>query len=104
MKSNFKRNLLISSTISLVVLVISSTASYISIKNLLESVTSVNETQEILHNVNEGEAILTDAQTSMRGFLITGNEEFVDMYKKAELESSRYFNKLDELTSDNPSQ
>ena len=104
MKSNFKRNLLISSTVSLVVLVISSTASYISIKNLLESVTSVNETQEILHNVNEGEAILTDAQTSMRGFLLTGNEEFVVMYKKAALESNKYFNKLDELTIDNPSQ
>ena len=104
MKSNFKRNLLISSTVSLVVLVISSTASYISIKNLLESVTSVNETQEILYNVNEGEAILTDAQTSMRGFLITGNEEFVDMFSKAELESSTYFNKLDELTIGNTSQ
>ena len=104
MKSNFKRNLLISSTISLVVLVISSTASYISIKNLLESVTSVNETQEVIYNVNEGEAILTDAQTSMRGFLITGNEQFVDMYKKAEIESSTFFNKLDELTLDNPKQ
>ncbi|CAM4050052.1 response regulator [Flavobacterium weaverense] len=104
MKSNFKRNLLISCTISLVVLVISSTASYISIKNLLESVTSVNETQDVIYNVNEGEAILTDAQTSMRGFLITGNEQFVDMYKKAEIESSTFFNKLDELTLDNPKQ
>ncbi len=101
MKSNFKRNLLISSAISLVVLIVSSTASYVSIKKLLESVYWVNHTQEIIYNVNQAEAILTDAQTSMRGFLITGNEQFVDMYMKAENESNSYFNKLDVLTIDN---
>ncbi|MCK8143131.1 response regulator [Flavobacterium sp. I-SCBP12n] len=101
MRSNFKRNLLISSTISLLVLVVSSTASYISIKKLLESVYWVNHTQEIIYNLNQGQAVLTDGQTSMRGFLITGNEQFVDMYKKAELESNIYFNKLDDLTKNN---
>ena len=101
MQSNFKRNLLISSMISLLVLVVSSTASYISIKKLLESVYQVNHTQEIIYNLNQGQAVLTDGQTSMRGFLITGNEQFVDMYKKAELESNIYFNKLDELTAGN---
>lgn len=104
MQSNFKRNLLISSSISLVVLIISSTASFISIKKLLESVFWVNHTQEIIYNLNEGEAIITEGQTSMRGFLITGNEQFVTMFKEAELKSNDHFNKLDQLTIDNPKQ
>ncbi|REG91668.1 response regulator [Flavobacterium aquicola] len=102
--NNFKRNLLVSSMISLLVLMISSTASYFSIKKLLESTFWVNHTQEVIYNLNEGEAILTDAQTNVRGYLITGNEEFVYMYKDSELKSNAYFDKLDELTIDNPLQ
>ena len=83
MQSNFKRNLLISSTISLLVLVVSSTASYISIKKLLESNFWVNHTQQVIYNLNQGEASVIDAQTSMRGFLITGDLAFIDMYNNS---------------------
>lgn len=102
--NNFKRNLLISSVVSLLVLLISSAASYFSIKKLLESNFWVNHAQEVIYSLNQGEAILTNAQTNMRGYLITGNEEFVYMFKDAELQSDVYFDKLDELTIDNPIQ
>ena len=104
MKSNFKRNLLISSLVSLVVLMISSTASFLSIKSLLESNSWVNHTQEVIYNLNEGSAIITEAQTSMRGYLITGDEQFVDRYNDAERRSNTFFEKVAELTVDNPSQ
>ena len=104
MKNNFKRNLLISSLVSLLVLMISSTASYISIKNLLESNFWVNHTQDVIYNLNQGSSSLTDAQTSMRGYLITGDEQFVSRYNTYEAESNTYFEKLDELTIDNPVQ
>ena len=104
MKSNFRRNLLVSSTISILILVVSSSASYISIKKLLDSIYWVNHTQEVIYNLNQGAAILTDGQTSVRGYLITGNEQFISSYKAAEIESNDYFNKLEELTTDNPSQ
>ena len=68
MQRNFRRNLLISSMVSLLVLVVSSTASYISIKKLLESNFWVNHTQNVIYNLNQGEASITDAQTNMRGF------------------------------------
>ena len=101
MQSNFKRNLFISSTISLLVLVVSSTASYISIKKLLESTFWVNHTQEVIYNLNQGEASIIDAQTSMRGFLITGDKAFINMYNQSVAESATYFTKLDSLTADN---
>jgi signal transduction histidine kinase/DNA-binding response OmpR family regulator/CHASE3 domain sensor protein len=104
MKNNFKRNLLISSFVSLLVLMISSTASYLSIKSLLDSNFWVKHTQEVIYNLNEGSSILTEAQTSMRGYLITGNEQFVDRYEDSEKRSNYYFEKLDDLTVDNPSQ
>ncbi|QOG01390.1 response regulator [Flavobacterium sp. MDT1-60] len=104
MKNNFKRNLLISSLVSLLVLMISSTASFFSIKSLLNSNFWVNHTQEVIYNLNEGSAIITEAQTSMRGYLITGDEQFVERYNDAETRSNNYFEKVQELTVDNPSQ
>ena len=101
MKNNFKRNLLISSLVSLLVLMISSTASYFSIKSLLNSNFWVNHTQEVIYNLNEGSSILTEAQTSMRGYLITGDEQFVERYRDSETRSNNYFEKVQELTADN---
>ncbi|KAF2518071.1 response regulator [Flavobacterium foetidum] len=104
MNGNFKRNLLISSLVSLLVLTISSVASFISIKSLLNSNFWVNHTQEVIYNLNEGSAIVTEAQTSMRGYLLTGDEQFVDRFNDSEAKANSYFDKLDELTVDNPSQ
>ncbi|PWB25148.1 response regulator [Flavobacterium sp. HTF] len=104
MKSNFRRNLLVSSMVSLLVLTISSTASYISIKNLLRSNFWVNHTQDVIYNLNQGASSITDAQTKMRGYLLTGDEELVKGYNEAETQSNAYFEVLDELTMDNPAQ
>lgn len=104
MDSNFKRNLLISSSISLLILMISSTASFLSIKSLLDSNAWVNHTQEVIYNLNTASSVITDAQTSMRGYLITGNKDFLQEHYNAEKESASYFEKLDELTVDNPAQ
>ncbi|AOC97264.1 Signal transduction histidine-protein kinase BarA [Flavobacterium anhuiense] len=104
MNGNFKRNLLISSLVSLLVLTVSSVASFISIKSLLNSNFWVNHTQDVIYNLNEGSSIITEAQTSMRGYLLTGDEQFVERFNDAENKSNEYFEKLDELTSDNPSQ
>lgn len=104
MNGNFKRNLLISSLVSLLVLTVSSVASFISIKSLLNSNFWVNHTQDVIYNLNEGSSIVTEAQTSMRGYLLTADEQFVDRFNDAERRSNEYFEKLDELTVDNPSQ
>ena len=104
MKSNFRRNLLISSLVSLLVLMISSVASFISIKSLLNSNFWLNHTQEVIYNLNEGSSLLTEAQTSMRGYLISGDEQFIERFRDSQSRSDGFFDKLDELTADNPSQ
>jgi len=104
MNGNFKRNLLISSLVSLFVLTISSVASFISIKSLLTSNFWVNHTQDVIYNLNEGSSIITEAQTSMRGYLLTGDEQFVNRFNDSEIKANAYFEKLDGLTADNPAQ
>ncbi|MGO4773206.1 response regulator [Flavobacterium sp. W22_SRS_FK3] len=102
--NNFKRNLLVSSMVSLLVLMISSTASFLSIRSLLNSIYWVNHTQSVIYNLNEGSAIITEAQTNMRGYLISGDENFIKSYKESQIKSDYYFDKLQELTVDNPKQ
>ena len=99
--NNFKRNLIISSSFSLLILTVSSLASFLSIKSLLTSNYWVNHTQEVIYNLNEGAAIITDSQTSMRGYLITGDEHFLEQYYNAEQLSNASFDKIEDMTIDN---
>ena len=101
MNTNFKRNLIVSSGVSILILMVSSTASYLSIKTLLDSNAWVRHTQEVITNINTTQSIITDAQTSMRGFLITGKDEFLQQYENSESKVEMYFSKLERLSQDN---
>lgn len=104
MDGSFKRNLLISSGVSILILLVSSTASFLSIRSLLESNSLVRHTQEVIYNINEATSVMTDAQGGMRGFLVTGKQDFLKRYENAEEDTSLYINKLEQLTTDNPLQ
>lgn len=101
MNGNFKRNLIISTIISVLILIVSSTASYISIKNLLDSNTMVSHTHQVIYNLNSAQLTMSDAQTSVRGYLINGREEFLDMYTGSESRTAAYLEELNTLTADN---
>ena len=104
MQGNFRRNLLISSVISVLILVFSSTASFLSIQSLLDSNWWVNHTYEVIYNLNGVKAEMVDAQTSVRGFLLTGKKDFLKQYNNMESHTDSYIEKVAELTSDNAKQ
>ncbi|MHA3788407.1 response regulator [Flavobacterium hauense] len=104
MDGNFKRNLLISTGVSIFILLVSSTASFLSIRSLLDSNSWVTHTQEVIYNINEATSVMVDAQGSMRGFLVTGKQDFLKRYDTAEEDANTYIDKLDELTKDNAAQ
>ena len=85
----------------MLILIVSSTASYLSIRSLLDSNAWVSHTHDVIYNLNSGGAEMVDAQTSMRGFLVTGNKDFLEEYKSTEERADAYFDRLDELTKDN---
>ena len=88
----------------MLILIVSSTASYLSIRNLLDSNKWVNHTQEVIYNINEGKMVMVEAQTSMRGFLVTGKEDFLEQYLHSEERTNSYFEKVNVLTADNQQQ
>jgi signal transduction histidine kinase/DNA-binding response OmpR family regulator/CHASE3 domain sensor protein len=83
---------------------VSSIASFIGIRSLLESNTLVNHTKEIIYNLNEGASSTVEAQTKMRGFLVTGREDFLDHFDEIEENAKIYFDKVEELTAESPVQ
>lgn len=104
MKQNFKRNLLIGFSVSMIILIASAVASFISINNLLDSAGLVNHTNDVifeLKNINEA---LIDAETGQRGYLITGEDEFLNPYKDARERAFAGYENIRKLTNDNPRQ
>jgi signal transduction histidine kinase/DNA-binding response OmpR family regulator/CHASE3 domain sensor protein len=80
---NFKGNLLIGFGVSLVILFISSAASYISIHNLLNSAQLVRETNSVILETEQLYASLKEAESSQRGFLLTDDPAFLEHYEFA---------------------
>jgi CHASE3 domain sensor protein len=97
----FKRNLFIGYGISLLLLMISALASYISINNLLNSAELVNHTNEVQKKVEKVLASLVDAETGQRGFLITGNTQFLDPFNGSVERTTLLLNEVKSLTTEN---
>ena len=102
--NSFKRNLLLGYSLSLLLLIISSVASYISIDNLLSSQRMVSHTNEVISKVENALSILKDAETGQRGFLLTGNEVFLEPYNGSFDKAVNLIKATQELTKDNPEQ
>lgn len=103
MNVNFKRNLILSSSVSMLILLMSAAASYLSIQRLRQSTEAINYTQQVIYNINAVTESLLNAQTSMRGFLITGKEENLERYKPAKENTDQFMSELRILTDGNVS-
>ena len=101
MKLSLKTNLRIGLGISLLLLIISSVASYISIKNLIKSADMVVASNEVINDVDNIVSMLKDAETGQRGYLLTGNEVFLDPYTKSIARTDSLFAKVMLNTQDN---
>ena len=100
LKQSSKRNLLIGFGCSLLILILSSAVSYISINQLLDSQRDVDHTVEIESNLNGLISRMKDAETGQRGFLLTGEETFLEPYNGARDEIGDYVTKIQLLTVD----
>ncbi|MES3018704.1 MAG: response regulator [Bacteroidota bacterium] len=101
MKSTFKRNIQIGFGLSLLILIISSAASFISIRALLNSSRLVNHTNSVIKELDEMMSIMKDAETAQRGYLLTGDEAFLGRYNGVSEKALASISRLRERTSDN---
>jgi len=61
-------------------------------------------TYEVLRNIDTVEAGLVDAETGQRGYLLTGEESYLEPYHTAVKDINHTIASLKSLTSDNPNQ
>nr|BFD41766.1 response regulator [Pseudomonas sp. FFPRI_1] len=71
---------------------------------LLSVIQWVQHTDRVINNLNEAARLTIDLETGMRGFLITGDEHFLDPYEVAKPRIISELRGLQELVADNPQQ
>ena len=104
MSKNYKRNLRIGFGVSLLILMITSVASFISIRSLLASADLVDHTNEVIIQLNSVEAGLRDAEAAQRGYLLTKDNEFLAPFAKAKQRTIDSQVAVKRLTADNDTQ
>ncbi|WP_338495428.1 MULTISPECIES: response regulator [Pseudomonas] len=71
---------------------------------LLSVIQWVGHTDRVINNANEAIKLSVDLETGMRGYLLSGDEHFLDPYEVAKPQISAALDTLLELTADNPIQ
>jgi signal transduction histidine kinase/CheY-like chemotaxis protein/CHASE3 domain sensor protein len=104
MKTSFTRTLFFSFGLSLLLLIITSIASYVSITNLLESAGKVTHTNQVIQLLEATVSTLKDAETGQRGYLLTGRPEFLEPYYGANAKALSFLNSARALLKDRPEQ
>ncbi len=101
MKLSLKTNLRLGLGLSLIILIISSFASFISIRNLIRSSDEVSHSNEVISGVDNLISYLKDAETGQRGYLLTNNKVFLEPYVGAKEKINNLASSLLVQTRDN---
>lgn len=101
---SFNRNLQAGFGLSLLLLLLSSMLSYYSINRLIYNSERVNHTNSVLQESDAIIAAIRDGETGQRGFLLTGEDDFLSPYNGAFERALTSIRNLRELTKDNPDQ
>jgi signal transduction histidine kinase/CheY-like chemotaxis protein/CHASE3 domain sensor protein len=98
------RNLQIGFGLSLLLLVITSIASYSSIDNLLDGSQWVDHTDSVIIKIDRALFTLRDAESGQRGYLLTGDSSFLADFNGAQDRLHIITDSMSEMTADNPNQ
>jgi signal transduction histidine kinase/CheY-like chemotaxis protein/CHASE3 domain sensor protein len=102
--SKFRRNLFIGYAISLVLLTVSSVASYISIRSLLNSTRMVNQTNSVMRKLDAVLSATKDGESGQRGYLISNDAAFLEPYRGARERAVGHTEELMTLVREEPEQ
>jgi signal transduction histidine kinase/DNA-binding response OmpR family regulator/CHASE3 domain sensor protein len=91
------RNLQIGVGLSLLILIASSIASYLSIQNQMEHRESLSQSRRSITAVKDVLISLLDAETGNRGYQLTGKEKFLEPYNRSLIEYPKVFERAEAL-------
>jgi CheY-like chemotaxis protein/signal transduction histidine kinase/CHASE3 domain sensor protein len=104
MKLTLEKKILTGFVICSFILLLVGFISFRNSENFISSNQLVNHTHEVLNELEQTLVNELDAETGKRGFVITGDEHFLDPYNRGMASISKSLNKVKELTKDNPEQ
>lgn len=90
--------------LALTILLLVGIVAYQGSKKLTATARTVEHTHLVLQNLEGILSEAKDAETGQRGFIITGEERYLEPYKTAEEEMRKKLKAVRELTEDNPEQ
>ena len=103
-EQRFRKLLSRNVSLPLAVGVLSAAFFVILITYLLSAIQWVEHTDRVINNINRSLKLSVDMETGMRGFLLTGDERFLDPYEVAKPSILAELKGLEELVADNPDQ
>jgi CHASE3 domain sensor protein len=86
------------------IILIIATTSYISVSSLIEANKTVSHTKDVLQELNLLLYNLADAVTTQRGYVITGQEIYLDAYRANIASTNQSMADVRQLVADNPIQ
>ena len=101
---SLKTKILLTSGIPLLLVTILGIVAIISINRLLHSNEWVEHTHNAITKARKISAHAVDMETGMRGYLLAGQEQFLEPYKRGDKDLKKSIIDLQETVSDNPSQ
>ncbi len=104
MKISLTQKILIGFILCTLVLVVVAVFSFRNNEKFIDSNEWVNHTHEVLYEFEQILAATVDAETGSRGYVITGNENFLEPYYSARSRLKGHLEKVKNLTIDNPVQ
>ncbi|MGI9056441.1 MAG: CHASE3 domain-containing protein, partial [Pyrinomonadaceae bacterium] len=104
MKLTLERQIPIVFTIAVLLLAVVVFFAFRSMYSLSEAIGWEKNTQQILLQLDETLILMINAETSVRGFLISGNENILEPYKQTDEKIEENISKLKTLVADNSEQ
>jgi PAS domain S-box-containing protein len=102
LRNSVENKIALGAVASVLVLIGIGWLSYFTTNNLIGTEKWVAHTQEVIATLESGLAILTDAETKQRGYLLTGNDQFLKDCESAQAQVSGWVKQIRQLTADNP--
>lgn len=103
-KSTVTRQIQTVFVVSIVLLLTSSAASFYSNRAQIEAARQVAHTNEVIRTAYQVTTIVREAESGQRGFILTGDEAFLNVYNGAQEQALTNLRTLRALAADNPAQ
>ncbi len=101
---NFKVRLILGNGITILMLLIIGVIMLISINSLLDNTKWVEHTYKVIGKANQLVGYMIDQETGMRGFSVSGEEEYLEPYNNGKEQFDELIAELKNTVNDNPTQ